>query len=493
MRVVVSQPGDGRRLAALEPVPTLLARLRAELLSEFSAGSKVRVSFAPGRLDVMGGIADYTGSLVCQATIDRAAAVALQERTDGQVQIFSFNLHDANLPFTFRIPVEALVASSIEQLAEGFSEAGRKWAGYLAGCLKILHEHGLVDLHKACGGGVNLAVFSTVPIGGGVSSSAAIEVATMMNLCAHFGLLGSAVDAMRLAELCQEVENRVVRAPCGIMDQVSSCCGREGMLLRLLCQPHELMPELILPANMRIVGIFSGVKHQVGGSAYGRTRCAAFMGRAMILAKMREMGQAAGKALDGDPMHGYLANLGSDDYKRFFRSYLPEWIEGKEFLNRYGGASDAATKVDPGERYPVQHATDHHVLESMRVRNFAKFIEAAGTEEEVRKKGGFLDKAGHLMYASHMSYGNDAMLGAPECDLLVDLARKREPAGVYGARITGGGCGGTVGVLCDRSAGADAALAEILAEYQKRTGHAPQFFAGTNPGAWSVGTAVLEI
>src|SRR5947209_825842 len=95
-------------LCQLGPVPTLLSRVRAELSDSFRPDRPLRVSRAPGRLDVMGGIADYTGSLVCQMTLDRAAAVAVQKREDRQVQVFSFNLLDAHQPFTLRIPLEAL-------------------------------------------------------------------------------------------------------------------------------------------------------------------------------------------------------------------------------------------------------------------------------------------------------------------------------------------------------------------------------------------------
>jgi L-arabinokinase len=95
------------------------------------------------------------------------------------------------------------------------------------------------------------------------------------------------------------------------------------------------------------------------------------------------------------------------------------------------------------------------------------------------------------MYGSHVSYTNDAMLGAPECDVLVDLVRKHERAGLYGARITGGGSGGTVAVLCDESETADSAVAGILVEYEEQTGKKPEAFTGTSPGAWQTGTAVV--
>jgi L-arabinokinase len=297
---------------------------------------------------------------------------------------------------------------------------------------------------------------------------------------------------MKVAAMCQQVENRVVGAPCGIMDQVSSCYGEAGGLLRMVCQPHEIQPALHLPSGVRVLGINSNVKHSVGGGMYGKTRCAAFMGHKVILEKMRQLGVAAGRQLVGDPMRGYLANLPLDDYKRLFRQYLPEQMRGGEFLLKFGGTVDTATRVEPDVSYHVQSATDHHVWEAHRVREFAGYLEqAAAMTPHTKERSEVLDKAGHLMYASHVSYTDSALLGADECDLLVKLVRDRERAGLYGAKITGGGSGGTVAVLCNTGDKVDAAVAEIMTEYERQTGHAPEAFLGTSPGAWHVGTEVI--
>lgn len=471
-----------------EPAPILLARVRQELRADFDPARPIRVSRAPGRLDVMGGIADYTGSLVCEMPLDRAAAVALQERDDRQIQVFSFNLYDAHKPFTFRIPLDALIQFRAEVLRREFAEPGRKWAAYLAGCVFALHSNGLIDLSNPAIKGLNLALYSTVPLGAGVSSSAAIEVATMMNLVEHFDLRDR-LDGMKVAELCQQVENHLVGVPCGIMDQVASCLGQAGLFLRMVCQPHELQPALHLPAGVRVVGINSGVKHDVGGPAYSRTRCAAFMGHRIILETMRQLGAEAGRKLIADPMRGYLANLDPDDYKAFFRPSIPRTMLGREFLDRYGSTIDPVTTIEPEIEYAIQPATDHHVLEARRVRRFAEFIEQAG-KEHASSRGSALDRAGHLMYASHQSYTMDALLGAPECDLLVQMLRQRERAGFYGAKITGGGSGGTVAVLANASPKVDEAIAEILFEYERETGKKPDLFVGSSQGAWDTGTAL---
>jgi L-arabinokinase len=172
---------------------------------------------------------------------------------------------------------------------------------------------------------------------------------------------------------------------------------------------------------------------------------------------------------------------------------LPEAIKGGEYLLRFG-TGEWNFPVAPDTLYSVRSAADHHVLEAMRVRNFIKHIEEAlSMDPSDPARGLVLDKAGHLMYASHHSYTNDAGLGSVECDLLVTFVRKRERSGLYGARMTAGGCGGTVAVLCEDNDKADTAIREIAAEYQNQTGKTAQIFDGTSPGAWETGTQTVTI
>ncbi len=477
-------------LLNLAPVPELLHRLRGELTDAFLPGLPIRVSRAPGRLDVMGGIADYTGSVVLEMPLDRAAAVALQPRTDRNVQVFSFNLLDEHLPFTLSVPLESLARHSADELRIEFNQPGRRWAAYMVGCLFVLHERRYIDLNDPNHRGLNIALLSTVPQGAGVSSSAAVEVATMMNLADHFAVREQ-LNPMTLAVLCQEVENRIVGAPGGIVDQITSCAGTEGKLFRLLCQPHELLADLALPEDIRVLGIDSGVRHSDGGQ-YGNVRTAAFMGHRIILDRMREFGRRANRTLEGDPMNGYLANLNPEDYKKYFRPALPDALTGADFLERYGETVNPVSIVNPDETYTIRSATDHHVLEAMRVRHFVEFAEqvAAMSPDDPARRG-VLDKAGHLMYASDFAYHHDAGLGAPECALLVDAVRRREHLGLYGARITGGGLGGTVAILADISDSSDRAIAAIVDEYRLQTGRHGQSFSASSPGAWTTGSATI--
>jgi L-arabinokinase len=125
-----------------------------------------------------------------------------------------------------------------KHLFEGPENA--RWAGYAAGCVALLRAEGLIERNA----GARLFVRSSVPLGAGVSSSAAVEVAAMRALCAAYNV---ELDPLLLARLCQRVENEVLDAPCGIMDQVTSALGEAGKLLALVCQPYRVQ-EFVRPA-----------------------------------------------------------------------------------------------------------------------------------------------------------------------------------------------------------------------------------------------------
>jgi L-arabinokinase len=282
----------------------------------------------------------------------------------------------------------------------------------------------------------------------------------------------ASTGGLRLAALCQIVENRVVSAPCGIMDQVTCALGQAGKLLALRCQPHDVLGWHTVPAGLTFVGLDSGVKHAVGGKRYPLVRCAAFMGRAMIQDELQRGGEDPARA-------GYLCNLSPAEYRARFRDLLPVRLSGAEFLRRWGETGDTATTVDPDAIYRVRGATEHPIYENARVQRFIRLLER-----------GDAPAAGRLMYGSHRSYTRNCGLGSPETDLLVSLVRAEGPSnGLYGGKITGGGSGGTVAVLAKaRRDGtlapeAAAAISRVSAAYQERIGRPPRSIAGSRPGA----------
>jgi L-arabinokinase len=337
-------------------------------------------------------------------------------------------------------------------------------------------KEGVVKRFEAGG---NIGLTSTVPLGAGVSSSAALEVASLCALTAAYRVQ---MDGLRLAVLAQIVENKVVGAPCGIMDQVTSALGEEGKLLALKCQPHDILKNVQMPPGFKVIGINSHVKHSVGGSKYTDARVGAFMGHKIVFNHLRSRG------INHDPYNGYLANITPQEYLSKFRRTLPGSISGREFLDRYGPTMDAVTAVDPDKRYMVRSRAEHPIYENARVGRFIELMEMAGKENPAP----CMIEAGKLMYGSHWSYGKKCGLGSPETDLLVKLVRRAGPeSGLYGAKITGGGSGGTVAVLAAQEA--DSVIEEIACEYRRRTGIKPDVFAGTSPGAFQHGYDVCQM
>jgi L-arabinokinase len=236
-------------------------------------------------------------------------------------------------------------------------------------------------------------------------------------------------------------------------------------------------------------GIDSGIRHAVTGADYGAVRIGAFMGY-RILAALAGLcvtpGQRAGHVQVDDPRWGgYLANVGGEAFRRFEQD-IPEALDGDAFLARYDGTTDLVTTVDPVRRYAIRVATAHPIYEHERVTEWARQLTvspSAGAAPDAARLGA-------RMYESHASY-SACGLGSGGTDRLVSLARAAgSMRGIYGAKITGGGSGGTVALLADASAG-DTVHA-IAHQYAGETGREAYVFEGTSPGAARIGTIRLD-
>jgi L-arabinokinase len=441
---------DARELADVEAF--LHALSEPGMRARFAPRGDIFIARAPGRLDVMGGIADYSGSLVLELPLAEATLVALQRVPERVLRIES-PATDGSRTSDFEMPLadfEVDGTISYPRARAYFEREPRThWAAYVAGAFLVLMRERGVRFTE----GAVLVIRSRVPEGKGVSSSAALEVATMQAVCAAF-----AVDLRprELALLCQKVENLVAGAPCGVMDQMTAACGEAGKLMALLCRPCEFQGQVAVPDGIAFMGIDSGVRHAVGGSDYGAVRTGAFMGH-RILSERREF--------------EYLSEWAPDDTEL----ELPERLAGREFLDRYGASSDSVTRIDPDRSYAIRVPTLHPVHEHARVSRFAELLKEPITEAMLRELG-------ELMLASHASY-SACGLGTPQTDALVELARRQ---GLYGAKVTGGGSGGTVAVL-GRSETIAEAVGEVAVAYGREWGQEPTLFAGSSPGALAFG------
>ena len=440
------------------------------LASFFNTGEIV-VTRVPARLDVMGGIADYSGANVCEGVLGRGMVIALQPRTDRTLRIRTMQAHHRSLPVETRIPLDYF------EMGEGFvsyehlqalckSNPLASWAAYIGGSIFTLLKEESVHLPF----GFNLLLLSGVPMNVGIGSSAAAEIATLYCLQSYLQL---DISESHLAQLGQLAENLVVGAPCGIMDQITVTSGRQGKLTHILCRPGNIMGEVEVPPGTAFVGISSMVKHSVGGAAYGDVRIGAFMGK-RIINHIR--------AQNGKNPVPYLTELDVDSFEKNYKYALPEMMIGSEFLAKHQSHDDPITKIQPDATYRILGPASHPVYENQRVLDFIAHLKAASDKNKAA-----LIAAGECMLASHDSYRNNCLLSTPEVDFIVEAVRARGPEkGLYGAKITGGGSGGTVAVFGDKEALASEVPA-IAREYKRLTGLEADIFDGTSPGAIEFG------
>jgi L-arabinokinase len=441
-------------------------------LAGFFNSGEIVVTRVPARLDVMGGIADYSGSNVCEGVLGGGMVIALQPRTDRTLRIRSMQANRRCLPVETRIPLDYF------ELGEGFvayehvqalcrSNPLSSWAAYIGGSIFTLLKEELMHLPF----GFSLLLLSGVPMNVGIGSSAATEIATLYCLQNYLQLN---LSEIHLAQLGQLAENLVVGAPCGIMDQITVTSGRQGKLTHILCRPGSIMGEVEIPAATAFMGFSSMVTHSVGGAAYGDVRIGAFMGKRIINHRRAQLGA---------PLLRYLTELTVEEFDKNYRAALPETMLGSDFLSTYQTHEDPITKIQPDACYRVLGPTTHPIGENQRVMEFIAHLQAAPEKKEAAYIA-----AGECMFASHASYRDNCLLSVPEVDFIVDAIKTRGPGkGLYGAKITGGGSGGTVAIF-----GRQEALAReipaLAREYQRLTGLEADIFEGTSPGAIEFGS-----
>jgi len=359
----------------------------------YGTGEGVRVFRAPGRVNLIGEHTDYNLGFVLPIALDLACFMASADSPDGTLRIYSEEKHQSR---------EWPAADA------GSLVPAHDWTDYIIGVARELVRAGFSIAPKL------LLVRSTVPEGSGLSSSAALEVASALAL-----LGGRDIPPLALAKLCQRAEVDFVGTPCGIMDQYVSVFAREHAALQIDCRSLESQ-AVTLPDGVEFLAVNSMVKHALGQSAY------------------KERTQQCAAAVDA------IRRL--DPNVQSLRDVSVALLE----------------RAMPAMPNIIARRARHVVTEDERV---ALFVSAS--------QRGDVERMGHLMVESHLSLQHDYEVSAPELDFLVDTAIGIE--GVLGARMTGGGFGGcTVNLL--RQGTSDRFRAAITHLYQERFGITPQIF-----------------
>jgi galactokinase len=381
-------------------------------------GREPRLARAPGRVNLIGEHTDYNDGLVMPIALDRCTWIAAAPRADRTLVA-----HSREYDETVTIDLDA----------PNGGPTGR-WSDYVRGIAAVLDG----DLGRGARGrhnrltGADLLIASDVPIGAGLSSSAALEVACGYALAS---LAGVSLDLDRLAQAAQRAEHEFAGTRCGIMDQMIACHGREGAAL-LLDTRSLACRWLMMPPAVRVLICNTMVRHELASGKYNARRADCEAGVAVLaratpsVGSLRDVSMAQLDAARGD--------LPSRVYRR----------------------------------------CRHVIAENARVEEAAAAL-----------AGGDVRRFGALMHLSHVSLRDDYEVSCPELDRMVDIARGLD--GVYGARMTGGGFGGCAVALIDASAEAGVRRA-VARHYLAATGLEPDVWvttAGGGVGAWSLDSA----
>ncbi len=369
-----------------------------------------RLFRAPGRVNLIGEHTDYNDGFVLPAAIDLYTWTAIAPRTDRRLGIFSENLRE----------------SAEIDLCDSNGNAKDHWSDYVHGVALMLKQSGVILR------GANIAIFSNVPVGAGLSSSAALEVSIASAL---LGISGNKLDLTEVARLCQRAENEFVGARVGIMDQFASCFGSAGQAILLDCRSleYKLLP---LPSGVDMVICNTMVKHGHSGGEYNERRAQCEEGVQLLRRYFPSI-----RALR-DVTLAQLESNRSDVQ----RTRLPELI----------------------------YRRCHHVIsENERVLRTVAALQQ-----------GDLAIVGRCMAESHLSLRDDYGVSSRELDAMVDIANRCE--GVIGARMTGGGFGGcTINLV--KSDSVENFRRRIREEYRLATQLEPEIYVSP------AGAGVTEI
>ena len=368
-----------------------LNELSAHVAAEFQKqyGRPPRwIAAAPGRVNVIGEHTDYNDGFVLPMAIEFYTIMAADKRPDGRNLI------------TFRSTSQPEAATV--DLSAPVKPATPKWGNYPRGVVAGFLARGINP------GGLDVLLHSTVPLGSGLSSSAALEVATATLLEA---VTGKTIDPVEKALLAQKAEHDFANVPCGIMDQFISALGREGHLLLLDCRTRktELVPMRDPAVALLIIN--TNVKHELGSGEYAKRRAECELAAAIL--GVKSLRDATAEQLD----------------------------KGKRKMSE------------------VVYRRARHVIGEIE-----RTVHAA---EGIRQSN--WPTVGQFMYASHAALRDDYEVSCQELDVIVEIAGDIGlKGGIYGCRMTGGGFGGCAVALVKTEL-VEAISKQVAADYKKKT------------------------
>jgi galactokinase len=432
------------------------------------------VGRAPGRMNLMGGSGSYTGSLVLETTTAEAAWATVELREDRQILLFNPQMADCGWDDQAEFALADL-SSEEEVLQLARSAPGLRWTAHALGAFFLLKEWFPDRVTR----GASVYIKSEVPMGQGAGSSAAVEVAVMKTAACAYGIELAGIE---LAAACHWVKSIIAESAGGIADHTAVVAGEEGHLLPLLCQPCQPQPLVRLPGELQLWRLYSG-RDPAAAAEREAARVAAFMAYKLIcdwesLPVQPDEGSQIPRCTD-PRWNGYLSNVAPSLFRSNYELRLPEVLTGAAYLQGGQTHADPFTQVVPELAYRVRACARYAVEENQRARLFL----------ELARAGSGFEQMGELMYQSHYAY-TECGLGTEAADHIVSLVCEEGAAnGLYGAKITGAGAGGTVAVLGRKDAAG--AFLRVVERFTGLQGGTPCVFEGSSMGADQFGILTL--
>jgi len=470
--VLTSDPG-----AVLEE----MLKLRERVLRSLPDNSPIFVAQAPGRLDVMGALADYTGSLVLSLPVGKQVCAAVQPRGDSTVHltVFGAETHNGAQPVVLSLEALRMADKAVIDAVAGRELVGGLRDVRLLSALGVLVEAVRQRVLPDLGSGFTVVVGSGLDAHSELADDAAVASAV---LAAAALARGVRLDPKVALAICHRVQTDWINVPVGMSDAACTLLGKLNALTQVRCDAMSCGEPIPLPEGIELCGLDCGTAQTDAGQKYLRVRTATFMGRLLIERIVQHDGAQR------LPWDGSLSRVSVNDYVERFRDRLPTKFKGADFIDRFGESVDPLTEIEPDFVYKIRSRTEHHIYENVRAVQFAECISRAGRTGREQP----LLEAGELMYASHWSYGQRCGLGSVPTDLMVNLLRRQGPAAdIYGAKVSGRGLGGVVTVLMRASSSARAALERAREAFQAKTGRCSLAVCGSSPGALVAGASTV--
>lgn len=469
------------RLGPVSVADWSASKVVSEVVGKLKDKSRRCVGRAPGRLDIMGGCAGFSGSVVLNMATAAHVCVGVQRRDDGMVRIETVRGKDSDGSSPIELSVKALFDvegrpiesdAGVALLENNDTTVARCVLGVFVELLRM-------PISSGPGGGVSIVVGSTMDNRRGLGRSAATVAATAVSVARAMDL---PLDLPRAVGLCRRVESAWLNLPVAGGDAVCCLVGEPHMLMQSCLLPFDLGAPVPLPDDLVIIGLDCGVVHPDVVKKFVRVRTAAMMGRTLIDRIIRH------ENYEGQGGCDRLSQVSISDYVERFRDRIPTKLAGQVFYDRFGETGDELTRIEPGFTYKVRSRCEHQIYENARGRQFIEELDRA-----IRLgSGDILAAAGELMYSSHWSYGQRCGLGSIETDLLVNLIRGQGlGADIFGAKASGMGCGGVVTVLMRSTDCAWSAIDHVVDTYRSQTGRTAGIIKGSSPGALVFGAHTI--